>query len=64
MELPTIKVKEGPTVTHTSVEMEVPDDVYDTIVNIGKESASDSDYFRIGFLAMLGEYLNDKSTDE
>ena len=56
-ELPEIKVKEVEDVTYSSLELQVPDDVYSKIVNVGKEEATDSDFFKIGFSSMLEESL-------
>lgn len=64
MSIPTIKIEEGPDVNYKSINMEVDDDAYTAIVNIGKDVITDSDYFRIGFLDILKENLGDETTDE
>jgi hypothetical protein len=54
-ELPEIKVREVEDVTYSNIELHVPDEVYDKIVNVGKEEATDANYFQIGFMAILEE---------
>jgi hypothetical protein len=53
--LPGIQIKELDDVTYSNVELHVPDDTYANIVNIGKKEATDSDYFRVGFMSILTE---------
>ena len=53
--LPEIKVKEVEDVTYSNIELHVPDDVYSKIVDVGKEEATDSDFFKIGFMSILEE---------
>ena len=57
-ELPTIKIKEVQDVTYSTIEMDVPDAVYDKIVKIGREEATASDFFKIGFISVLEESLS------
>ena len=64
MSIPTIKIEEGPEVNYKSINMEVSDEAYIAIVNIGKEIITDSDYFRIGFLDIIKENLGDETTGE
>mgnify|MGYP006195637591 FL=1 len=59
--LPEIQIKEVTDVTYSNIEMDVPDDVYSKIVSIGEAEATESDYFKIGFLSILKESL---TTDE
>lgn len=55
--LPEIKIKEVKDIQYSSLDMDVPDEVFEKIVGIGKEEITDSDYFRIGFMAVLEESL-------
>ena len=63
--LPEIQIKEVEDVTYSNIELHVPDDVYAKIVNIGKKEATDSDYFRVGFMSILTETFdkNDKRAE-
>ena len=42
----------------TKLELDIPKELYDGRVKIGKEYASDSDYVEIAVRACLEEYLN------
>jgi metal-responsive CopG/Arc/MetJ family transcriptional regulator len=44
----------------TKLELDIPKELYDGLVKIGKEYASDSDYIEIAVRACLEEYT-DKS---
>ena len=54
----TIYIKEVKDVDYVSIDMDVEDEAYDKLVAIGKEEATDKDYFRIGFTSVLKEYLD------
>jgi len=42
----------------TKLELDIPKELYDGLVNIGKEYASDSDYIEIAVRAGLEEYVD------
>ena len=42
----------------TKLELDIPKELYDGLVKIGKEYASDSDYIEIAVRAGLEEYIH------
>ena len=43
----------------TKLELDIPKELYDGLVKIGKKYASDSDYIEIAVRACLEEYVDD-----
>jgi hypothetical protein len=43
----------------TKLELDIPQELYDGLVKIGKEYASDNDYVEIAVRACLEEYVDD-----
>jgi len=43
----------------TKLELDIPKELYDGLVKIGKEYASDSDYIEIAVRACLEDYVDD-----
>ena len=54
--LPIIVIKSMKDVPYVEMELESEDDAFDAVVQIGKESATDQDYFNIGLTKALEEH--------
>lgn len=63
-DLPVIKIIRDYPSDDVKLDLEVDDDAHALLVKIGKEEASDADFFEIGFTKLLEEHIKNKDEDE
>ena len=56
--LPILVIKEVRDVPYVEIDIEAEDDAFDVIVEMGKEHATEEDYFNIGLRKGIENYLN------
>jgi len=62
-ELPIIKVKAVRDIMYSEMDLEMGDSVHDTLVEWGKEVATEADYVRIAVSEGLINYINLKDEE-
>lgn len=55
--LPLITIVDTIEETSVKLQLDMDDEAYTTMVRIGKEEASDDDFFKIGFIKVMEEYM-------
>ena len=57
--LPIIKILNTTDEASVKLELELDDEAYERIVEIGRDGATDDDFFSLGFIKLMEEYLDE-----
>lgn len=57
--LPVIKILSTTDEASVKLELDMDDEAYERIAEIGRDSATDDDFFRLGFTKVMEEYLEE-----
>ena len=55
--VPVIKIVDTIEEESVKLQLDMDDEAYTTLVRIGKEEASDDDFFKIGFIKVMEDYI-------
>ena len=58
--LPLIKIVDTIDEESVKLQLDIEDEAYERLVEIGKEEASDDDFFKIGFNSVIERYIADE----
>jgi len=57
--LPEIRIGEIKDVPYVSMQLDVDDASYDKLIEIGKDTITEKDYFQVGFTNVIQNYLDE-----
>jgi len=57
--LPIIKILNTTDEASVKLELDMDDAAYERIVEIGRDGATDDDFFSLGFIKLMEEYLDE-----